>query len=124
MERFLCTPTESTEEGTVIPDDVGLRYTLQCTVYVEEGFTSIQKRKQRSSLLFSGENFLFIFFYFIFYIYTSIYIFFIRFSIQCITILRTGSGIVGQAWAQTLATLCCMLFELISSLEILVFLGW
>ena len=29
-----------------------------------------------------------------------------------------------SAWTRTLATLCCMLFDLISSLEILVLLGW
>ena len=43
--------------------------------------------------------------------------FFIGFSIQCITILRTGSGYVGQAWTRTLATLSCMLTRLISLSE-------
>ena len=79
-----------------------------------------------TSFSFKSTKYFFIFFIlFIFFIYIPVYvyIFFIGFSIQCITILRTGSGIVGQAWAQTLATLCCMLFDLISSLEILVFLG-
>ena len=39
-------------------------------------------------------------------------------------LLGLDNGYVGQAWTRTLATLCCMLFDLISSLEILVFLGW
>ena len=52
------------------------------------------------------------------------YFFLLGFLIQCITILRTGSGYVGQDWTRTLATLCCTLFDLSSSLEILVLLEW
>ena len=46
------------------------------------------------------------------------------FLIQCITILRTGSGYVGQARTRTIAATVLHAVNLISSLENNVFLGW
>ena len=40
-------------------------------------------------------------------------IFYVDFSIQCISILRTGSGYIGQARTRTLVATCCMLSHLI-----------
>jgi len=37
MQRFLCTATESPEEGTVIADDVGLRWEKVVVAKLHQG---------------------------------------------------------------------------------------